>query len=296
MPRDWDLFAFAGVPVVVSSYYVVLKMKQRRNYARCAAVLSVALGCLVLIPRVVIQALPNIAVTRFNYYAGLDSSRNMNARTVLLEHLRQNNDSLAVLKESRLFRADYPEWTINEEALHIGETGRYDLAIPHFRRAIRHNPGFWNAYANLGWCYLRTNQVDSAMAFLEWANGMSPGGSRVNYRLGAAYLVAGDYDKAEFRLLEALRLNSDEQEAMAGLVTLYRMTGRTEEMLHYLTRLTQMEDAAPEYTAWLGDYYLHSGNYEQAAATYRQAINRGFDSSYVMGLLSEYPELQRAWR
>jgi Flp pilus assembly protein TadD len=296
MPRDWDLFSFAGVPLVVLCYYLLLKLRPYREYTGGVAVLSIALGCLILIPRAVSQVLPDIAVVRFKYHATLDSSRNMNARTVLQEYLRQQGDSLALKQDVQKFRADYPEWTINEDGLSLGEAGRYDQAIPLFQRAIQLNPGFWSAYANLGWCYLRTNQVDSAVAYLEWANGLSLGGSRVNYRLGTAYLVAGDLDRAEFRLLEALKLDSAEHEAMAGLVQLCRMTGRKEEMFHYLTRLTQMENAALQYTAWLGDYYLENGRYEEAAATYRRAIDRGLDSTFIDNLLDQYPRLKAAWR
>jgi len=296
MPRDWDLFSFAGAPLVVLCFYLIPRANLPSGDAISTAVLSVALCGLVLVPRVADLSLPDIALSRFKYYASLDRLRSMNARTVYQTYLLQHNDSLALKKEVDLFRADYPEWTINEDALSIAEKGRYDLAIPDFRKAIRLNPGFWNAYANLGWCFLRTNRVDSALAYLEWANGMSPNGSRVNYRLGAAYLLAGDYKEAEFRLLKALQLDSDDQEALAGLVTLYQKTGRTEEMLRYLTRLSRLKNSAPEYTAWLGDYYLQDGRYEEAAAAYRRAVDRGLDSSYVLELLPKYPDLQRVWR
>ena len=296
MPRDWDLFSFGGVPLVVLCYYLLLKVRPYREYTAGVAVLSIALGCLILIPRAVSQALPDIAVVRFKYHASLDSSRNMNARTVLHEYLFQQGDTLVLEQDIRQFRAEYPEWTINEAALSLGEAGQYNRAIPLFRKAVALNPGYWPAYANLGWSFLRTDQVDSAVAYLEMANGLSPAGSRVNYRLGAAYLVAGDFDRAEFRLLRALKLDSAEHEAMAGLVLLYRTTGRTEEMHHYLTRLTQMENAAPQYTIWLGDYYLESGRYKEAAATYRRAIDRGLDSTFIDNLLDQYPLLKAAWR
>ncbi len=296
MPRDWDLLSFAGVPLVVLCYYLLLKLRPYREYTGGVAVLSIALGCLILIPRAVSQALPDIAVVRFKYHSTLDSTKNMNARTVLHEYLRQKGDSLALKQDVRLFRAEYPEWAINENGLSLGEAGRYDRAIPLFQRAVELNPGFSAAYANLGWSYLRTNQVDSAVAYLEMADGLNPRGSRVSRRLGTAYLVAGDFDRAEVCLLEALNLDSVEHDALAGLVGLYRMIGRKEEMLHYLIRLTQMENAAPQYTIWLGDYYLESGRYKEAAATYRRAIDRGLDSTFIDDLLDQYPLLKAAWR
>lgn len=296
MPRDWDLFSFAGVPLVVLCYYLLLKLRPYREYTGGAVVLSIALGCLILLPRAVSHAIPGSGVDRFKYHATLDSSKNMNARTVLHEYLRQQGDSLTLKQETRLFRTEYPEWTINENALSLGEAGRYDRAIPLFQRAVELNPGFSSVYANLGWSYLRTDQVDSAVAFLEIADGLNPGGSRVNYRLGVAYVVAGDLDRAEYRLLEALKLDSAEHDAMAGLVGLYRMTGRKEEMLDYLIRLTQMENAAPAYAAWLGDYYLESGRYKEAAATYRRAIDQGLESTFIDSLLDQYPLFKAAWR
>lgn len=73
MPRDWDLFAFAGVPIAVFTFYYLLKQKNKTN--QMTTVLIVVLGMLILIPRVGSQIIPEKSLSLVKSYRLLDKDR-----------------------------------------------------------------------------------------------------------------------------------------------------------------------------------------------------------------------------
>ena len=72
MPRDWDLFAFAGVPLAILSYLLLFMSSERIPATGRAAVLVISLGFLSLIPRAIAQVVPEISIQHVEAYFELD--------------------------------------------------------------------------------------------------------------------------------------------------------------------------------------------------------------------------------
>jgi len=76
------------------------------------------------------------------------------------------------------------------------ETGRYDMALDEFERAVRIYPGFVEAYANMGMVHFKQGRYEEAVDAFRTAEKLNPGYSRVHLMAGKSYRKLG-------RLVEA---------------------------------------------------------------------------------------------
>ncbi len=71
MARDWDVFSFAGLPLVLLFTLLLIEQKQLAALGLCAM-----LALLVLLPRAGAQVAPQIAISHFRNYAKLNPLMN----------------------------------------------------------------------------------------------------------------------------------------------------------------------------------------------------------------------------
>jgi len=292
MPRDWDLFSFAGLPLVILCFYRLLDNRSRIPGYATIAVLAVVLGFLALLPRAVSQVVPDVGVAHFRNYTALDPGKNMIARRFLVGYYQDIGDSATAAREQRSFVHDYPEWQLHGEALDLQNSGNWAEAIPVLRRVIRMNPMFYSAYANMGSCFLAQQQYDSAVVILEMAVGLNPYSSDFRTRLAGAYFDKGRIAKAEQSLLKAVSIDPGNTDAMIGLVMVYQRMNRTEDWLERATCLYERDAAPLSLLTQLAEHHLSRQDYRRAGEVYQQARAKGLDSVYVGHLIDLYPALE----
>ncbi|MCK4301124.1 MAG: tetratricopeptide repeat protein, partial [candidate division Zixibacteria bacterium] len=296
MPRDWDLFSFAGIPLALTSIYLILDNRHRAYGGARIALLSAVLGSLVLVPRVVGQTIPEIAIARFNGYVALDMTKNMYGRITLLKYYEKAGDIAAVAHERERYVNEYPERMVNHEGVRWKDRGNCARAAPFFERALQMNPVFSAAFTNLGMCCQQSGQLDSAVHLFRIAVGLNPYNAAMATKLAGAYVQAGELEKAAKSLTWAMKIDPDNIDPLLGLIMVYERLGRADDRLNILSKLVQLPDAPVGALKEMGEHHLDRQEYERAAELFQRALKRGLDSTYVRQLINTHPQLGVAMR
>ncbi len=289
MPRNWDLFSIAGIPLAVLCYYYALEHRRSVRSVLLTCVPAIVLGFLSLVPRVATQVVPDFGIAHFKNYLVLDKIRNRNARRLLVDYYERVGNATAAQKEQARTEADFPEAFHNRKARELISQANYAEAIGHLRQALEFNPLSYDAYGNLGVCYLKQGVLDSALVLLRIADGLNPYNASTINNMGTAYLRKGEYARAERLFLKSLRIDSTEQNAMVGLASVYLSLDQFDRSLDYVTRIYTLTDMPYEYFRQAGDAYLDKRAFRQAARAYDYAIKRGLDPAYVKDLQKNFP-------
>ncbi len=292
MPRDWDLFSFAGVPVVVLCYYLLLGADCGRKRGRVAALMCIGLSLLSLLPRVLSQNNPEIAVNRLLCYRNLDSAKCRNARALLKEYFTQTGDEWV-----ERMRLDHWIGTYEQEGLFaLGMDAMnkrdYGAAVNAFKEACEIDPLFWNSWATLGACYGQLGMTNAALNALDIAEGINPHGAAIFSNRATVYIQLSKYRDAEAMFFKSLEIDTSNIAPYVGLVTLYRTTGQESLYRKYLLEAAGRSDAPELLLAELGYYLLTKKQYQNAADAYRRALEKGLDSSYMQQLMEQHPQLE----
>ncbi len=291
MPRDWDLFSFAGMVVAISWTYVSIQNRSTIGLQRLIPALAVILGLVTLAPRVVTQMVPEKGVALFKHYRDLDKTKNRNGQAILVNYFRDIQDVENNRAEEQWRRAAYPEVSINDRAVKMVETGRGAEALPLARRMLKADPIFWNAWTCLGACYIATAQYDSAVWALETSLGLNPFEPKIRGHLGLAYFYNGQIDKAEASMLAGLEIDPSQWSTHLGLADLYLSQGNQKKAAHHFELLAMAEGAPVKFVKRAGDFFLKNKQFRKAASIYKVGLSKGLDSAYVRALLVKYPEL-----
>ena len=293
MPRDWDLFSFAGIPLALTSIYLILDSRHRPFGGARIVLLSIVLGSLALVPRVVGQAIPEIAIARFNGYAALDMTKNMYGRITLLKYYEEVGDTAAVERERERYVNDYPVRQVNHEGVRWKDRGNCARAAPFFERALQMNPMYSAAFTNLAMCCQQSGQLDSAVDLFRIAVGLSPFNATINTKLAGAYVQLGELENAAKSLKWAVKIDPDNIDPLLGLIMVYERLGRVDDRLDVLSKLAQLPDAPVGALKEMGEHHLDRQEYQKASELFQRALTRGLDSTYVRQLINTHPQLGR---
>ena len=110
------------------------------------------------------------------------------------------------------------------EAAHgtaLAREGKYDLAIEHYRSALRLNPHLPGLQLNLGLAYFKSNHLREAAAALEAAVRADSGSFQARALLGMSYYGSGRYRDAAPQLKLASDAQPDNQELRYTLAQSY---------------------------------------------------------------------------
>ncbi|MEE8575727.1 MAG: tetratricopeptide repeat protein, partial [candidate division Zixibacteria bacterium] len=292
MPRDWDLFAFCGIPIAVLIWYDLLNLSARADQLRIGAMI-VGLSLICLLPRVIFAADSDIGLSRYEYVLSVDRSKNRNARQLLAKlHRSAGNDAKADAAK-RAYLRDYPERQIILSAVETGEkTGNWMASIVQLRRALEINPVYSDIHFNMGYCFFKLGQLDSALVRLQVAKAINPYSARIHNMLGNVHSAMGDQDAAIKFLRQAAFLDNELYSPPITLANIYISRGNIEEASNCLDRMISLEGTVAEGFKMVGDNFLAKGKLDLAGKAFSEGLKRGLDRDYVKRLQTAYPQLQ----
>ncbi len=290
MPRDWDLFAFVGVPLLLLSSLIILEQWDRRE-ARTGGWLMVVLGLLVLGPRAVSQAIPDVSIAVFDHFAELDVIKSRNGRFLLQEYLKKHDRMSEHARRARVNTLVLPYESLSEEARMLGEQGHLAEAASGFRRAIVLDPTYHYAWSNLGVVYSWLEQYDSALICLHIADGLNPYSFSNNMKLAGTYSRAGDDLRAETHWHKAARLMPGDLESRYYLLQLYRKQERWTELDTLTVDVASRDSLSLEILEPIIRRQLELGDAIAGHANCRQALELGLDTAEIVNLQREFPQL-----
>jgi Tfp pilus assembly protein PilF len=291
MPRDWDLFCFVGVPIVLGLFYFLLDERHRRPDLIPAAGLAVILALLILVPRALTQSMPKTSIAVFDSYARLDVIKSRNGRFLLQQYLKDQGRVDEYQTRARTNAAALPHENLSETARRHGEEGRLDEAVDMFRRALQRDPGYPYAWSNLGVVYRWMGNLDSALICLKIADGLNPYSFSTYMKLAGTYYARDECELAEEYWNRALVLTPGDLEARGYLLKIYHEQERWAEYDGLLAELLAEPDAAAAVYEEAGRLAIELSDYPRASKYYREAIRRGMDSASIFELLEANPQL-----
>jgi len=291
MPRDWDLFCFAGLPVVLLSAYLVLDSRNAVRSRSVVALLSIGLGLLVLGPRVVSQALPETSIEVFDHFAELDVIKSRNGRFLLQEYLEKKGQTEEHRRRAVINMVKLPHERLSEAGRRLGDEGQLREAIAKFRRAIDYDPTYHYSWANLGVVYRWMGKYDSALVCLRIADGLNPYCFSNYMKLAGTYYGSGNLEQAEKYWDKAARLQADDFECRTYLLRLYRDQERQMEYENLLAGLLAGNDLPVEALGKIARLQLDHGELNAAASVLQRALREGLDTTTILELQQQYPSL-----
>jgi tetratricopeptide (TPR) repeat protein len=252
----------------------------------------ITVGLYSLGPRVVSQVMPDIAVSHFKNYLQLDRIRNKNARKLLVDYYFRNGDTTSAKLYEAHRKIEFPELVENERVLQLINEGKYQQALIGARKTIELNPLYFDGYFNVGGCYMQLGKIDSAITYLEISNGINPNNPATLALLGGNYLKRNMINRAEEKFLRALKIDSTEENAMVGLVSIYNNKLMIDSSISLVTKLYERTEISYEYFRTIGDTYVRMGAFLHASHVYELALKRGLDSTYYRNMKERFPQLQ----
>ena len=291
MPRDWDLFSFAGIPLVFGMLFITLRSWDRLRTSIVPVVMSITLGFLLLMPRVISQTIPEVSLAHFDNYIKLDKRKNRDVIELLYNYYIDIGDYISAKETQDRWMREYPERKLIHQSTDLFISGQIEQALDLTRQVMLIDPTISSAYHNLGSYFILTGQYDSATANLRIAAGLTPNNAAINFTLGVAYLKDHSWRRAEKAFLKAVHLDTNLVDAQMYLIDLYDSTGQAIKRLTTLEKVAHRKEAPATALNKLAKYYLSQHDYQQAAKLLKRALDNGLDSSDVRQLIQEYHAL-----
>jgi len=179
-----------------------------------------------------------------------------------------------------------------------GAQDQIDKSIGELQKAVSLNPGYEEAWSDLGG--MRRLNLDNAGAIeaLQRAVTLKPEDAIAQYRLGQLYLHEGNAPRAVQHLKQALSRAPDDRATLYNLMLALRSTGRLQEAKSLDARLAELQhqsDRASEVgfkASALNDEGIQlekAGTVRAALAKYRAALDLdptgfGFRLNYALAL------------
>ena len=296
MPRDWDLFSFAGVPVVVFVFSLLLKAEFSTRFRVLATVSVIILGFLCVLPRAVSQANTDVSLGHFESYLLLDKLKSRNAVILLGNYYVEKGNSESAARVRRYALEGYPEKRMHTDAMTNLAQGQYGQAQQILEEIVDRDPFFWNAWTTLGACLWRSGYPAEAENALNIAIGINPHNAGAYNNMGAVYTGKGRLTSAELMYLKSIALDSTSLEPYVGLTNVYRVGKRKQQYRRLLFYTTERFDAPGPMFQERGNFMLAMGRFPEAAKAYRTALGKGLDSSYVQQLIQQHPQLEEYFK
>jgi Tfp pilus assembly protein PilF len=244
--RDWDLFAWAGLPAALWAIHRVRRLPEPAPLLLAGGFLSLWL----MLPWVHLNSDPGRSIERYVRLLEDDPRSAAYGYESLAIHYRQSGNR------------DRAEWAYGRAVQHAGsnprmlynygtilvQNGRPAEAADYFARALRLSPEvffYWNDYGSV---MLRLGDHAAAQQALERAVSLNPDSPDAWYNLGIAYSAQGRWAAADSAFARAAANNFDDQ-----WVHVYR-----------------------------GEALMKLGRFHEAARSFRQAIDAGIRDSLVL--------------
>jgi tetratricopeptide (TPR) repeat protein len=292
MARDWDLLAFAAIPLTLLIIDLCLFYNKRAASGRMAVKMMVLIGMFTLISRAVSMIDPGAALPLLANNMRNDWIKYSNVVYSLKQYVEWGGDRELANPIIREHQEKFRRLT-SMKALEDFKAGNYEDAARGFELEIEFNPQRAFPYGYLAMCRMQAGLYDSAIVLLEIAHGLDNYNLGVIDELGSCYAVKGKFEKAKKYFTTALSLEKDHIPALAKLTTLYMSAGDLEKSSEYYRRLSAQSDVLPLYFYTIGNDYESRGYNRQALEAYGEAVRRGLPEEYRNQLKSRYPQLFR---
>jgi Tfp pilus assembly protein PilF len=290
MPRDWDLFSFAGYPLLALSL-VSISSSIDRPYANRIILIMIGIASLCLVPRVITANSPALGIQQFHDYAAIDIRKNRSGMYILQNYYLERADPLANTVHE-LANERFPEDALYQRAMRAFQGSEYDSAMQMASDALKLNPRMAALWSMVGGIYMRQGMYDRALEPMEICNALNPDATGVLTNLGRVYFHLERYDDAESAFLGAIEKDPGYAPPVHELVRVYEKSKDHEKYMFWLDKAVYQKGARGEWAVTLGEEHLKKSDFSNAARALRHALEMGADSARISQLILTHRELE----
>jgi tetratricopeptide (TPR) repeat protein len=292
MARDWDVFAFAGVPLTLLVYACILDGRESERRGTPWALLAVTLSAMILAPRIAVQTNTESGIAMFDNLADLDPLRNRKAHTVLISYLQDEGRTEEASARIQQKVRDNPERMLAYNGRRLLEEGMIEEAKELFVQAIEANPAYYVPWCYLCRCFAINGQFDSALVCIKVADGLNPRNPTVYTTYGILEGLKGNTEQAEAWWLKTREMYPRDYESLERLMLLYRHEGYRGKYLKALDELVRHPEAPVGVRLLKAEELIFEQRFPEAGEMLRAALASGLDTAVVVELQEQYPELE----
>ncbi len=151
-------------------------------------------------------------------------------------------------------------------------TGRYEQALEQFNAVITALPNFDKPYYGRGLIYEKQKKFPQAIADFKKVAELNPNNFKAYYYLGKIEIQKKDYKQAEEFLTKARKLNPEYAPIFYELGNLFYNQDRYRKCIEYYKKAVKLDDQKPIYHLKLADSYYRSQIYYNALNEVNAAI------------------------
>ena len=187
----------------------------------------------------------------------------------------------------------------NARGLWLQESGRPQLALEDFQKALSLAPqdvGILNA---IGLCYLKLERVPEAIESFEAAIAIDPDTTHTRYRKALALATAGNHEASQLEYENILAIAPDHVGAIASIASIAARKGETDKARQFANRALELDPHHPTALVALAILENSEKRYVEAERLLRRILTEGhlFDEARtaVLGLLGDALDGQKRY-
>ena len=156
--------------------------------------------------------------------------------------------------------------------IYLSQTGRYDEADAHYRKAIELHPNEYVAYYDLGLEAAIQGNLDLAAAQFTKALQICPNYALAHYQLGNVCMRQGKTDDAIDEYTKALQLNRNLELAHFNLGNALAKKGKVDDALREFAETSRLDPGFAGAPFSRGNLLAAGGRLDEAVTAYRHAL------------------------
>jgi tetratricopeptide (TPR) repeat protein len=168
----------------------------------------------------------------------------------------------------------------------LGDAGRTDEAIEHYREALRLKPDYAEAHYNLASALARSGRSEEASEHYQRLLQLEPDNAEAHHGLGRILAGMGKTDEAIEHYHQALEASPLNAEVHNSLGSALAVVGRFSEAIEHLNQALWLKPDYPEADRKLGGALAAIGETAEAIAHYDRALELTPDSTAALHDLS----------
>ena len=148
----------------------------------------------------------------------------------------------------------------------------YSKAIQAYQKVIELDPGYAEAYNNLGIIYQEAGDLDRALASYQKAIEINPKSEKALNNLGVLLYLKGRYEESIQAFQKALTLNANNIESHINLGILFKKQGQVDQAIESYHRALAINPLHGEAHYNMGLLYEQLGRNEMAIGHYQKFV------------------------
>jgi hypothetical protein len=292
MARDWDLFAFSGVPLVLLCYVFLSRSSTSKFQARTTGILVISAGIVFLVPRILVQHSSKLGPSYAERCMMLDIEKNRTGFSILQNYYLGIGDAANQSIVMTFRQKKFPQERLLLKARDLTIANKLFEAKAALDSAGALDPTIAEYWSEMCLYYLYTHHYDSALTAGELADGLNPYNPITLQHLAYAHLQRGEREKARQLLKRTIAIDSTAPEPYEQLASLFRDDGDRPQYLYMLRQAGAKKGASPALITATVTELVRDRDYKAAVSVLIIFVSNGGDSTVATQLVNDYPSLK----